>query len=462
MKKYYAAIDLKSFYASVECVERGLNPMTTNLVVADWTRTDGTICLAVSSALKALGLPGRCRLFEVKAKAREYFLETGKELEYIVAPPRMRKYLEMSRKIYAKVYRKFVAEEDIFPYSVDEVFLDISSYLKFSGARFSEQTSEEFVSEIILAILGETGLVATGGVGTNLYLAKVAMDILAKHTEPNESGVRVALLDEQSYRRKLWGYKPLTDFWRVGPGTARKLAQFNIFCMGDIARVAIRDEEFFYKLFGVDAELLIDHAFGVEPVGIKEIKEYRPEKICLSRGQVLGCAVEIGVGRLITSEMIDVLATEMVGRNFETKLVTLDLIYEGGAKSRGSTHPLNKYGEPCYSASVQKITERTRELYDRIVEPGRKVKRIYVSVGELEKVGTGRRRERARQMSLLESADKVASEEEQEMRSVDLTRAVLEIQKKYGRNAILKAMNFEEGATQRQRNEMIGGHNAGK
>ena len=253
-EKWFAAIDLKSFYASVECVERGLDPLTTNLVVADFTRTDGTICLAVSPSLKELGLPGRCRLFEVKEKAREYRYETGKELEYIVAPPQMKKYLEYSRKIYQKVFLEAVAEEDIFRYSIDEVFMDISSYLKYS-----EKTPEDFVRGILRQIYRKTRLTATAGVGTNLYLAKVGMDILAKKKKPDRYGARIAVLDEEKFKKELWGHKPLTDFWRIGRATARKLEKFNLYTMGDLARVAIKDEEFFYKMFGVDAELFIDH-----------------------------------------------------------------------------------------------------------------------------------------------------------------------------------------------------------
>ena len=452
-EKWYAAIDLKSFYASVECVERGLDPLTTNLVVADFTRTDGTICLAVSPSLKKLGLPGRCRLFEVKEKAREYKYETGEDLEYIVAPPRMKKYLEYSRKIYQKVFLDAVAEEDIFRYSIDEVFLDISSYLKYP-----EQTPEEFVRKILREIYKKTGLTATAGIGANLYLAKVAMDILAKKTKPDRHGARLASLTERKYREELWGHKPLTDFWRIGRATARKLEKFDLYTMGDLARVALRDEEFFYKMFGIDAEIFIDHIWGIEPVSIKDVKKYRPANNSLSSGQVLGEAVFYRVGRLLVAEMIEELALKLVERGMETNLLTLDLVFEDGEKSHGSCHPLNGKGEECFSSSARDLMRRATNLFDRIVDPRRKIKRIYLSVGNLVEVGEGGkmlRKTRLEQLKLGEQAREVDSDTSQK-----LEKAMIEIKKKYGANSISRAMSFEEGATGRKRNKMVGGHNA--
>ncbi|MBR3256737.1 DNA methylase [Candidatus Saccharibacteria bacterium] len=458
-QKYFAAIDFKSFYASVECVERKLDPMTTNLVVADFTRTDGTICLAVSPSLKKLGLPGRCRLFEVKAKAREYKFETGEDLEYIVAPPRMKKYLDYSKKVYRKVFLSYVAEEDIFRYSIDEVFLDISSYLKFSG-----KSPEEFVRDVLKRIYRETGLVATAGIGTNLYLAKVAMDILAKKVEPDSHGVRLASLDEEKFKRELWNHRPLTDFWRIGRATAKKLEKFSLFTMGDLARVALKDEEFFYKMFGVDAELFIDHIWGIEPTELKDVKRFKPSTNSLSQGQVLGEAVPHRIGRLLTAEMADGLALEVVRGNFLTNLITLDVIYEdreyGEMRTHGSNHPLDRDGKVVFTCSSKLLIHRTTDLYDRITDSRRKVKWIYLSFGNLIKTGDVKRKSKDKQLDLF---GKRESEEEifkKNLKEANLSRAVDKIKQRYGSNSISKAMSFEKGANARKRNRMIGGHNA--
>lgn len=450
-EKWFAAIDLKSFYASVECVERGLDPLTTNLVVADFTRTDGTICLAVSPSLKELGLPGRCRLFEVKEKAREYRYETGKELEYIVAPPQMKKYLEYSRKIYQKVFLEAVAEEDIFRYSIDEVFMDISSYLKYS-----EKTPEDFVRGILRQIYRKTRLTATAGVGTNLYLAKVGMDILAKKKKPDRYGARIAVLDEEKFKKELWGHKPLTDFWRIGRATARKLEKFNLYTMGDLARVAIKDEEFFYKMFGVDAELFIDHIWGVEPVGMRDVKNYKPVSNSLSSGQVLGETVFYRVGRLLVAEMMEDLSLKMVEKGMETDLLTLDLVYDDKERSHGSCHPLDGKGEIAFSSSGKVLIKRATEMFDRIVDPRKKIKRIYLSAGDLVKAGEGRKiLKKNEQLRLGEKPENGKTETD-----TKLTEAMLTIKRRYGANSISRAMSFEEGANGRKRNRMIGGHNA--
>ena len=449
MKKFYAAIDLKSFYASVECVERGLDPLTSNLVVADHTRTDGTICLAVSPSLKKLGLPGRCRLFEVKEKAREYKYETGRDLEYIVAPPHMKTYLAYSKRIYRTCYATYVAEEDIFPYSIDEVFLDISSYLKFS-----EKSPEDFTRDILKKIFETTGLTATAGVGTNLYLAKVAMDILGKHAEPDEFGCRLAFLDEKLYKEKLWAHTPLTDFWSIGRKTAEKLEKFNLRTMGDLARVALKDEDFFFRLFGKNAELLIDHIWGVEPVTIKDIKSYVPRSTSLSVGQVLGVPVPAHLARLLVAEMADSLSLELVEKGLSTNLLTLDLVYSTSSRTHGSNHPLNNRGEPAYSCSERLLLSRALALFDRIADQNSLVKRLNLSFWNTVPTRTLKR---PSQLSLL---DKTSNSDSSPEKETSLSRAVLSIQRRYGKNSISKAMSFEEGATGRRRNEEVGGHRA--
>lgn len=455
-EKFYASIDLKSFYASVECVERGLDPLTTNLVVADFTRTDGTICLAVSPSLKKLGLPGRCRLFEVKEKAKEYKFETGKDLEYIVAPPRMRKYIEYSKRIYKEAYLDSVADSDVFPYSIDEAFLDISSYLKFSG-----KSPEDFTRDIVRKIYQKTGLTATAGVGTNLYLAKIAMDILAKHAEPDRFGCRLAFLDEEKYKRELWTHEPLSDFWRIGKKTAEKLEKFNLKTMGDLARVALKDEEFFYKLFGIDAELLVDHIWGIEPTTMKDIKSYKSETSSVSVGQVLGSAVFYRLGRLLVAEMADGLSLELVEKNLATNLITLDLVYEKNSpepSSHGSNHPLNPKGDIIYTSSTKLLISRTLDLFDRIVNPTCKIKRIYLSFGNA--LPSREAAKLKKQPSLLDSPKSEEELEKSSEKQTNLSKAVLEIKSRYGSNSISKAMNFEEGATARRRNREIGGHRA--
>ncbi|MBQ3294220.1 DNA methylase [Candidatus Saccharibacteria bacterium] len=427
---YYAAIDFKSFYASVECVEIGLDPLTANLVVADQSRTDGTICLAVSPNLKKLGLPGRARLFEVKERARLYRAETGRDLEYYVAPPRMKTYLTYSNHIYRNIFLNHVAPEDIFRYSIDEVFIDLTSYLKFSGL-----SPEAFASRIVQDIFNKTGLTATVGTGTNLYLAKIAMDILAKHTEPNQDGVRLAFLDEAKFKRELWHHTPLTDFWGIGHQTAKKLAKYNLTTFGALARVALKDEDFFYKLLGVDAELFIDHLWGIEPTTMRDVKNYRPKSNSLSRGQVLGEPVSADTARLLVLEMADELALSLAEKGLKTDLLTLDLIYDKSTPAR----PSRGSKRSPYTASSKTLRTLTVSLFEKIAVPNLLIKRLYLSFNNLTN--------EAQQLSLF-------TEEKEE----NLSRAVLEIQHRFGKNAILKATSYEDGTTLRLRNHQIGGH----
>ncbi len=453
---YYAAIDLKSFYASVECVDRGLDPLTANLVVADFTRTDGTICLAVSPSLKALGLPGRCRLFEVKNKAQEYKAKTGTDLEYIVAPPRMQKYIDYSRKIYETIYTAFVSPEDILIYSIDEVFLDITSYLKFS-----KQTPISFTQNIVKSIFESTGLTATAGVGTNLYLAKIAMDILAKHSKPNSEGVRVAFLDEEKFKKELWRHTPLTDFWGIGHQTAKRLAKYNLLTFGDLARVALKDEEFFYKLFGVNAELFIDHLWGQEPTTMQDIKNYHAKSSSISRGQVLGQPAPISTARLLIAEMANALTITLAEKHLKTDLITLDLTYASHTTSHGSIRSINNSKESAPTSSSKNLINLTIKLFDKIVKPEQNVKRLNISYCNL--IPTQNRKAPQgshQQLNLLYPEPTSPAKNEYEQKQEQLSEAILSIQKRYGKNSILKAMNYEEGATARLRNHQIGGHHA--
>ena len=345
MEKVYMCIDLKSFYASVECVERGLNPLNTNLVVADSSRTEKTVCLAITPSLKQYGLGGRARLYEVVQKVKEInrdrskkinyrkflgksYLDNelkrnyGLELDFIIVPPQMKKYMKYSTDIY-NIYLKYISKEDIYVYSIDEVFCDISSYLSTYNL-----TPKELTSKIIQDVYNTTGITATAGIGTNMYLAKVCMDIVAKHCEPNEIGVRIAEIDERKYRELLWNHKPLTSFWRVGPGIAKKLEQNGMYTMGDIARCSINNENLLYKLFGVNAEFVIDHAWGWEPVGIKEVKEYKPSTNSISQGQVLHCPYDYKKTKLIVKEMVDLLSLDLVAKRKITNQLVLTIGYD--------------------------------------------------------------------------------------------------------------------------------------
>ena len=502
----YIAIDLKSFYASVECVERKLDPLTTNLVVADPGRTEKTICLAVSPSLKAYGIPGRARLFEVVQRVRDVNRErrnkapgrqfTGSscyapelaehpelELSYIVAPPRMAFYMEYSTTIY-NIYLKYIALEDIHVYSIDEVFMDVTHYLKTY-----QMTARELASKIIQEILTSTGITATAGIGTNLYLCKVAMDIMAKHVAPGENGVRIAQLDEMSYRKYLWNHRPLTDFWRVGHGYQRKLEENGLFTMGDIARCSLggpgdyHNEELLYHLFGVNAELLIDHAWGWEPVTIDMIKAYKPETNSLSSGQVLQCPYDFEKGKLIVREMTDLLVLDLVDKKLVTDQMVLSIGYDVEnllskeiRKNYKGEVTVDRYGRmvPKHahgSANLNRQTSSTKlimdavmELYDRIVNPKLLIRRVTVVANHLVEESNIKEAPVFEQMDLFTDYEALNKEREEESARLKkerkLQEAMLAVKKKYGKNAILKGMNLEEGAMTIERNNQIGGHKA--
>lgn len=495
--RWYAAIDLKSFYASVECVERGLDPLDTLLVVADRSRTEKTICLAVSPALKAHGIPGRPRLFEVEEAMRRvntlrkaaapgrkllgsstFAHELREDLkltaDFITAPPQMRKYLSYSAKIYG-IYLRYVAPEDIQVYSIDEVFMDLTPYLATYGL-----TPRALVEKMMAEVLRETGITATAGIGTNLYLAKVAMDIVAKHAAPNEHGARVAALDEGSYRRELWDHRPLTDFWRVGRGTARRLESRGVYTMGDLARMSLTSEDALYKIFGVNAELLIDHAWGHEPCTLAEVKAYTPESKSLCSGQVLMRPYAFSEARLIAREMAENVAMDLVNKGMLAGEVGLYVCYDvenlSGAMPYGGeivvdyygrpapkpTHGSHRFREPTASARV--VTEAVGAIFDRVVDRTLTVRRIHIFAGRLTETGASAVGGRSEQLDLFtdpEAEDQARkAREERQQREQRAQKAVLDIRKKYGGNAILKAMDLKEEATMRDRNEQIGGHRA--
>ena len=496
MPRQYIAIDLKSFYASVECVERGLDPMTTHLVVADASRTEKTICLAVSPALKAHGISGRARLFEVvqrvtevnalrkaQNRVREF---TGEALDskdlaahpdwklgYHVAKPRMAHYMECSARIYS-VYLRYVAPEDIHPYSIDEVFIDATAYLKLYGV-----DARGFAKMLMQAVMDETGITATAGVGTNLYLCKIAMDIMAKKIPPDAQGARIACLDEMSYRRELWDHRPLTDFWRVGPGISRKLERRGVRTMGDIARVSLDPgpfgEESLYKLFGVNAELLIDHAWGYEPCTIDKIKAYRPENRSVSSGQVLQYPYKSDKARLVVREMADQLAMDLVAKGLVTQKLTLTLGYDRESLEQPGIHytglvVMDRYGRripksahgtinlPEKCASQKQISQAFMTLYDSIVDAALLQRRLTLTADLYPKEEA--RLARTEQLDFF--TDPVEKQEQQKDMEREQARlqAMLEIKKKFGKNAIFRGMNLEEGATARERNSQIGGHKA--
>jgi len=475
--KSYIAIDLKSFYASVECVERGLDPLKARLVVADATRTEKTICLAVSPALKAYGLPGRCRLFEVTQKAKE----AG--IDFITATPQMAKYMEYSNRIY-NIYLKYVSAEDIHVYSVDEVFMDVTNYLGTYN-----MTAQELAMTMIRDVLSETGITATAGIGTNLYLAKIAMDIVAKHIPADENGVRIATLDEMSYRKLLWDHQPITDFWRVGPGYAKKLADIGLYTMGDIARCSLGkpgdfyNEDKLYKLFGVNAELLIDHAWGWEPCTMKQIKAYKPQNNSLSSGQVLHCPYDFEKGRLIVREMTDLLVLDLVRKGLLTDQIVLTVGYDiecltDPALRRKYKGPvaIDWYGrevpKPAHgsvnlgsmTASAEQILKSVTELYERIVNKDLMIRRAYVVANHVTPRDKIEKKETYEQLNLFtdyEERDRVEqariARAEKEQR---IQEAMLSIKQRYGKNAVLKGMNLEEGGTTIERNKQVGGHKA--
>ena len=453
----YIAIDLKSFYASVECVERGLDPLTTNLVVADESRTDKTICLAVSPSLKAYGIPGRPRLFEVVQKVAQINRTQRPRLEYIVATPRMALYMEVSSRIYG-IYLKYVAPEDVHVYSIDEVLIDATDYLVTYSC-----TAHELAMRMIRDVLATTGITATAGIGTNLYLAKVAMDIVAKHTEADRDGVRIAELDEMSYRRLLWDHKPLTDFWRVGRGIAAKLEAAGIHTMGELARRSLDQawEAYLYKLFGINAELLIDHAWGWEPCTMELIKNYRPSANSIGSGQVLMEPYSFEKARVVMGEMTDSLVMDLVEKRLVTDQIVIDVNYdrmESGRNDRemardwyGRTVPKPAHGSVNLgrrTSSTRLISEAVLGLFDRIVDPELYVRRLNVTAANVTPEDRA-----GEQLELFGEPFDTEKERRQQ-------EAILEIRRKFGKNAILKGMNFEEGATAMERNKQIGGHKA--
>ena len=514
----YIAMDLKSFYASVECVDRGLDPLNTNLVVADASRTQKTICLAVSPSLKAYGIPGRARLFEVLSKVREVNalrrvkapggkfsgvstfaeeLQTHPELEvgFVTATPRMARYLEYSTQIY-NIYLKYIAPEDIHVYSIDEVFLDVTQYLHTYG-----MTAKELASKIAKEILETKGLTATAGIGTNLYLCKIAMDILAKHMKPDQNGVRIAELNEISYREQLWDHRPLTDFWRVGAGYRKKLEAAGLFTMGDVARCSLGkewdyyNEDLLYKMFGVNAELLIDHAWGYEPVTMDLIKSYRPETNCISSGQVLHCATDFTQTKIVVREMAEQLALDLVEKKLVTDQIVLTVGYDIDnlkiPKIADHYHgeiTIDRYGRRVpkhahgtgnlgvQTASAGKIMETTMALYNSMVDPMLLCRRITLVANHLKDADSVKKEPVYEQLDLFSEGllngnitgksitapenEKRKNEKERLEKEQHLQEAMLHVKSKYGKNAILKAADLQEGATTIDRNRQIGGHKA--
>ena len=489
--RQYLAIDLKSFYASVECVERKLDPLDTCLVVADASRTEKTICLAVSPALKEYGTGGRPRLFEVVQKVREANYQRGRNgksyskavldshsdiaVDYIVAPPRMAYYIEYSTRIY-EVYLRYIAPEDIHVYSIDEVIMDVTNYL-----RTYKMTAHELAVKMIREVLSETGITATAGIGTNMYLCKIAMDIVAKKMPVDKDGVRIAELDEMSYRRQLWEHTPLTDFWRVGRGIANRLAKYGILTMGDIARCSLTNEDFLYELFGVNAELLIDHAWGWEPVTMDYVKSYCPEAKSLSSGQVLTCAYTSAQARNVVLEMADSVSLELIDKRLVTDQLVLTVGYdiesltnpEIRAKYHGkitTDHydrqvPVHAHGTiniDRHTSSGKILIEKVAELYDRIINPDLLVRRLTLSINHLISEDNIKDKPKTVQLDLFTDYDELKRQKEIEEAELSKERrrqeAVLKIKKMFGKNAILKGLNYTDGATQRDRNQQIGGH----
>ena len=476
MNRIYVCIDLKSFYASVECVERGLDPLTTNLVVADFSRTEKTICLAVSPSLKKYGIPGRARLFEVIQKVKEinYFRRKKNnyksfisksyddktlsdyryELDYIIAKPRMAYYIKYSADIY-NVYLKYLSKDDIFVYSIDEVFCDITPYLKTYNLK-----PRDLVTKIIHDIYNTTGITATAGIGTNLYLAKIAMDIVAKKCKPDKYNVRIASLNEEMYKKLLWNYSPITDFWRIGPGISKRLSDHNMYTMGDIARCSLMNEDLLYKLFGINAELIIDHAWGKEPCTISSVKSYKPVCNSVSMGQVLSSGYPYEKAKLIVKEMSDNLSLSLTERNATTDKIVLHICYDVCENYVGEK-VYNGYGKivpkPAHgtinldysTASSKTIIAKTIELFDMIIDKNLLIKRINISASNLI-IGN---KVKYHQLDLFSINEKYTDDRDNKLQSV-----ILSIKNKYGKNAILKGMDFLDGATARDRNMQIGGH----
>jgi len=496
----YIAIDLKSFYASVECVERGLNPLTTNLVVADASRTEKTICLAVSPSLKKYGISGRARLFEVIQHVAQVNNErrirlagksfTGKsvsddelnsnpdlELDYIIAMPRMAHYIKYSTRIY-EIYLKYVSENDIHVYSIDEVFMDVTNYLEYY-----KMSAHQLAMTIIRDVLGQTGITATAGIGTNMYLCKIAMDIVAKHIPADKDGGRIAELDEMTYRRQLWDHKPLTDFWRVGRGIAQKLEKYGIRTMGQIARYSIDREELFYRLFGVNAELLIDHAWGWEPCTIDMVKAYRPENNSLCNGQVLSHAYDYKKARIVLMEMADAASLDLLDKHLVTDQLVLTVGYDTSSmadpyimKAYQGEIKTDRYGRKVpkhahgtanlkhFTSSSSIISKTATELYDRIVDHNLMIRRLSLTTNHVINEKQAKIKATSVELDLFtenEQNDRETQEENNRLKKERrIQKTLLEIKKKYGKNTILKGLNFEDGATARLRNNQIGGHKA--
>ena len=470
LDKTYIAIDLKSFFASVECVEMGLDPLVAKLVVADESRTDKTICLAVSPALKAYGIGGRARLFEVKQRLRAV---SDKPVDFYIAPPRMARYIEYSNRVY-NVYLKYIAPEDIHRYSIDEVFIDATDYMKLY-----KLSARDLAMRMIQDVLTTTGITATAGIAENLYLCKVAMDIVAKHIPADKDGVRIAELTEMEYRRTLWNHTPLTDFWRVGKGTVNRLVPYGVRTMGQLARFSIENEDTLYRLFGVNAELLIDHAWGWEPCTIADIKAYRPETNSISRGQVLSEAYTIEKTKVVVREMAENAALELVNGRLVTNQVVLTIDYDTASMEGGRLNGydgdivLNYYGKPVpkhahgtanlgkHTSSGHKIVDAVMELFDRIMNPAFLVRRINLTINNvISESDAQTAKQEPVQLELFgtEKPDTASSDAEAKERRVQET--VLDIKRRYGKNAILKGINFADGATARERNRQIGGHKA--
>jgi DNA polymerase V len=469
-QRTYIAIDLKSFYASVECVDRGLDPLTTNLVVADASRTEKTICLAVSPSLKAYGIGGRARLFEVYQKARG--------VDFIIAPPRMAHYLEVSNKVY-QTYLKYIAPEDIHVYSIDEVFMDVTAYL-----RSYKMTAHELAIKMIRDVLATTGITATAGIGTNMYLCKVAMDIMAKKMPADKDGVRIAELDEMSYRRELWDYQPITKFWRVGRGIAEKLAVHGIDTMGKLARMSIQNEGLLYRLIGVNAELLIDHAWGWEPATMEAVKAYRPETNSLSSGQVLHEPYTFNKARVVIREMAEGMALDLVSKHLVTDQLVLTVGYDAECLMRPEIREnyhgeitTNYYGKPVPkhahgtfnfdrpTSSSRQIMDGATELFQRCVNPDLLIRRMNITANHVVSEASVTAKESApQQLDLFTDYEALEKQRQAEQAKLDKERrmqeAQLKIKQRFGKNAILRGLNFEEGATAKERNKQIGGHKA--
>ncbi len=500
IKKTYICIDLKSFYASVECVDRGLDPLTTNLVVADSSRTEKTICLAVTPSLKLFGVSSRPRLFEVVQKVKEInknrLYKSGKykfvgesnnlielnnnfslKLSYIVATPKMAHYIEVSSKIY-EIYLKYIGKDDIHVYSIDEVFMDVSKYLKTY-----KMNAHDLAITIIKDVLKTTGITATAGIGSNMYLAKVAMDIVAKKMPADKDGVRIAELDEMSYREKLWNHKPLKDFWRVGPGYINRLEKLGLYTMGDIAKCSIGpidnyyNEDLLYQEFGINAELLIDHAWGIEPTTIEDVKKYKPKSSSLSNGQVLSCPYDFKKTKLIVKEMTELLSLDLVKKGLLTSQLTLSIGYDAesliNSKYKGDFE-IDHYGRKVpkgihksinvndYTSSTDELIKAIITLYDKIVNPNLLIRRVIICASDIIKIEEYNDKMQYRQISLFDDIDEIERKEKEKKQKREkerkLQKTILSIKDKYGKNSIIKGMNLDEGGTTVERNNQIGGH----